>query len=377
MAGTQKRTTANRGRTISAVDKDVRALNERMDGLEQSVEAGFASVVDLLREQQAQKLNDEIQAQVQYDEDEDFDEVDDDFEDEPVQVDPRQHDLRGYAKPQKKAKRRTPVGERDGDKTIRNLHPHQARFRLGNQRDPYRVILEGRGQPGDTDQIPASLVGDINYKRNFGRIFEEITLDEYDALQEQYAGYGTGGYEGGYSEAELVQESARTIYDSRDEGRGLGPRYIDAVGSNPEVTRAARQAMGQVDDLTFEERQELDTFRRRQSGLLPPDPNDPSGRETAGRLKRQQRVRQQNQRNLAGRDNESQRMGNFVRNLEKGGRAGRSKVGVIPEGELDKPVTLERGQEYVVGGGIQLAQGGPSRRIPTENVPPIPQRRTR
>lgn len=400
-AGATRRKTP-RGRTAAAVDKDLKAfkneVTNRFDGIE-SLLHGIATSVSANR---AQELNDEVQASVQYDDEpaqqvgeirlphtyqdvqeewEGFEEESpwDEYDDDPEPaLDPRDFQQRGYAKPRKR-RGATPVGERPGDKIIRNLHNHPLRLRLGKPSDPYRVNLEPRGEPGDVDQIPRSLVGDLGYKRNLNRSFEEITSDEYDALVEQYAGYSTGGYQGGYTDAELVLDSDRTIYDTAQGGavepRGFGPKFLDVVGSDRQRNSAARDAMGVDDDgFTVDDRVEMEIMRRRAQGLLPPDPSDPSGREAMGRMKRRQAIANQQRRKLAGQDRESQIMAQRIAALEQGGRAGRSKVGVIPEGEIDKPVRLVRGQDVVVAGGRQLAEGGPSRRIPTENVPQVPRR---
>lgn len=395
MAGeTTRKTTARRGRTVAAVDKDLKALKADVSNLQDGVD----SIVQLLQAQAAQQVNEEVQANVQwteepavpvaeydgelYDEDEDFDQFDEDDEDfEAAPIDPRDYQSRGYARAPKKKKSR--VGNRNGDKIIRNIRSHQARFRIGNPRDPFRVILEARGAPGDTDQIPASLVNDINYKRNLNKVFEEISEAEYDALQSMYAGYATGGFDGGYIDAELVQDRDRTVATMVDvsdpRSRGLGPRYVDAVGADVQRNAAARQAQGAfADGLSQDDQAELVMLRRRQQGLLPPDPSDPSGRETMARLKRRQAVsRTRTASQLAGNDRESQIMAQRIAQLEGGGRAGRSKVGVLPEGELGKPVSMVRGQMDVVTSPYGIASGAPSRRLPTENVPQVQQRRTR
>ena len=163
--------------------------------------------------------------------------------------------------------------------------------------------------------------------------------------------------------------------------RGFGPRYVDSVGADVQRHDAMRQATSQVgDDLSVDDQAELQLLRRRQQGLLPPDPSDPSGRETMARLKRRQAVTraQANQRQLAGNDRESQIMAQRIAALEQGGRAGKSRVGVIPEGALSLPVSMTQGSIDVVSAGpYGLAQGAPSRRLPTENVPQVPQRRSR
>jgi hypothetical protein len=413
-AGGTRKAATNRGRTTAAVDKDLKEFKNEVSSRFDGLEAGLANIANLLSDQRAQQLNDEVQASVQYDEapaqqvgeirlpaqqfEEEWEDVgfEDDFEDdeydddpEPV-VDPRDFQQRGYARPRRNGRKgRTPVGQRPGDKIIRNLHPNPLRLRLGKPSDPYRVNLEARGEPGDVDQIPRSLVNDLGYKRNLNRSFEEITEDEFNALTEHYAGLSTGGYQGGYTDAELVMDEDRTIYDSSAGGiqydvndprtwpghthSGLGPKILDTVGSDRQVSSAVRDAYGQTMDA--DDQAEFEIARRRMQGLLPPDPRDPSGAQAMAKLKRKAAIRRQAQRQLAGQDRESQIMAQRIRALEQGGRAGRSEVGVLPQGELDKPVRLVRGQEAVVSPRGVVQQGVPGRRIPTENVPQVPQRR--
>ena len=371
-----KRTAANKGRTVAAVDKDLKAfkddVNSRFDDLENSVNAGFTQIANLLSDKRAQELNDQVQQDVQYD-DEPAEYVGDlEYEDEeyePVEVDVR--DFRQSGRSSRKKK----VGERPGDRIIRNLHPKQARARIGNPRDPYRINLEPRGNPGDTDQIPASLVNDIGYKRNLGKLWEEISQDEFEALTDQYAGYG-GGFQGGYQDVEMSYDEDRTIYDSRDDqydvrrpqtwpgyrGGGVGPRISQAVGSDPQLTAAAQHAMGQ--EYTPEEVAEFQRIRAQQQGLAMPDPNDPNGRQAIQRIQRAARRRQQPQRRIAGNDRESQAMERYLRNMESGGRAGPSRQGVIPEGALDAPVTLVRSNDIPVTGEFGVDTSGRSRQIP-------------
>ena len=153
MAGTTTRKTpARRGRTVASVDKDVKVLKADVADLK----SGVDNILALLTAKAEQKANEDIQSQVQwteepavavgefsvdeYDEDEDFEF--DDYEEEEVSapIDPRDFQARGYAREAPKKKKR--VGQRNGDRIIRNIRPHMARFRLGNPRDPCRVPLE-------------------------------------------------------------------------------------------------------------------------------------------------------------------------------------------------------------------------------------------
>jgi hypothetical protein len=96
-----------------------------------------------------------------------------------------------------------PRAPKAGPKIIRNITGLPVHFRLGNQKDPYRVQLAPRGQQGDTESIPVALQQDYSFIQGVGKLFEIITETEMRALQ-----YGQVGY--------LARDDAATIYREAD-----------------------------------------------------------------------------------------------------------------------------------------------------------------
>lgn len=378
-APARKTAAKKRARSAAQIDKDVQSLKRDVE----EVKGGIDSIVNLLRDQNAQRENEAIQAQVEYTDEpaqyvgefavperdvEDYDEFEEVEDTEEEEYEPEENfvDVRDFRKSGKTRRSATKkkVGERSGDRIVRNLHEKMVRIRLGNPRDPYRVNLEARGTPGDTDQIPASLVNDIGYKRNHGRTFEEITNEEYDALTDIYSGYGAG-FQGGYDNVDMSYAEDRTIARLTDvsdpRSRGVGPRYVDAPGSDPLATAKARASAGQ--EYTAEEVAEYQRIRAQQQGLAMPDPNDPTGKQAMQNLHKKAQRRQNPPRQIAGNDRESQVMAQRLAQMEQGGRAGPSAQGVIPEGELSKPVRLTKGNSIPVSGPRTLDTSGRSRQI--------------
>lgn len=280
-------------------------VNEKVDALAATVEelsTGIGTLVEQLTEQRAAQLI---------------------AESRPVEA------------VQEAPKQKTPVGQRDGDAIVRNLAPYDTRVRIGKESDPYRVNLAPRGQKGDTSAIPAALRGDLNYKNNLGVAFEEISEEEYDALRNVRAPRRSDPVTEQHRERTVIRDEDTTVARKRDvtpEDRlsRVGPHYLDVPGSNN-----PSNDIGQFDRADAEADPEYREFlrfkmmqRRERQGDFPEarqsGPRDPV--EAA----------------LQSDEPEARAMAAYIRKMEGGGRAGESATGVIPKGELTKPVVVER-----------------------------------
>jgi len=96
-----------------------------------------------------------------------------------------------------------PRAPKAGPKIIRNITGVPVHFRLGNQKDPYRVQLAPRGQQGDTESIPVALQQDYSFIQGVGKLFEIITETEARNLQYSPVGY-------------LARDDAAKIYRQED-----------------------------------------------------------------------------------------------------------------------------------------------------------------
>lgn len=137
----------------------------------------------------------------------------------------------------KRRKKNSNVGQREGDKFVRALNTRPARVWLGNRKDPYELNFQRRGMPGDVQAVPASLTATTVYQRNLGVIFEEVTPEEVAAIR-----YNTPISQSPLPQAEMVRSQDNVIAEGQwDEKtktvvqRGLGPRYVDKPGSDPQV----------------------------------------------------------------------------------------------------------------------------------------------
>ena len=141
-----------------------------------------------------------------------------------------------------------------GPKIIRNLRQMPVHFRLGNNKDPYRVQLAPRGQQGDTESIPVALQVDYAFIRGVGSLFEIITVTEARALQYQPVGYL------GRTDAPKVYTEADTVIQTADDWDGKGQRapedrnvrtsgqvFADVPGSDEALHETLRHGQENVD----------------------------------------------------------------------------------------------------------------------------------
>lgn len=315
MAGTEKKATTTRV-TAAQVNEKVDGLVERFEGLEDAI-GGIAS---MLAEQNAAKIIKEAAQQV-----------------EDAQA-PR-------------PRKRTPVGEREGDVIVRNLHPHLMRVRIGKDSDPYRINLQPRGTKGDTMAVPASLRSDLHYKNNLGKSFEEITEEMSDALRGQRRRNRLDDPETiKHRENRVVttdeQATVARKVDVTPEDRlsRVGPQYMDVAGSNnpSNFVNEAELKAGVDAEADAEYRAFLQWRKSQAAARSGVQPTDFSGARQTGRPGRDVIAESLNTQGGDELSREAVAMARYVKRLESGGRAGASDYGVIPKGELTKPVVVER-----------------------------------
>ena len=127
-----------------------------------------------------------------------------------------------------------PRAPRKTAKTIRNLRGTQVHARLlsQNPKDPFRITLQPRGQQGDTDIIPVSLLDDRTFLDGIDVLWEVITATEAQKLQSEYAPIG---YLGDGRGAKIIRPQDTTITTQDD--------WDGKPGSMPERrTPAGKQA---------------------------------------------------------------------------------------------------------------------------------------
>ena len=309
--------------TAAQVDTKVDALAEAVDALSTEVVGltdGIGSIVEMLTEQRAAQLISEAAEQAK------------------AEVPPQPRDNFGPGQGQDPLPQKAPVGSRDGDTIVRNLHNRPIRVRIGREDQPYRINLERRGEKGDTTAIPAALRSDLNYKNNLGVAFEEISDAEFDALRGRRRSRRVDPITEQHRQNLVVtQDADRTVavlQDTTPQDRlsQIGPRYKDVPGSRnpsnemPELTSADAEFDPEYREfLRFKAaqratRQDADLGDARVSGRTQRDPVESALRSD---------------------DAEARAMAAYIRKMESGGRAGDSATGVIPKGELSKPVVFE------------------------------------
>lgn len=242
----------------------------------------------------------------------------------------------------KPRKAKTPVGEREGDVTIRNITSRLVRVRLGKASDPYRIELQPRGRSGDVADVPGSLVGTTQFKRNVGRVFEIISSD--DAAGIDYSGTTTRQF----PMADLVREAERIVarqkFDpntglpieqmrqtDRSLGGPVGPRIAAAPGSDNVL-------MGIPEGVTPEVAEFLAWKASRGTLGAPMNAGPAPGAYEPGAQTGVSLLTRLEQAARSG----DQEAGAMARKL----RASAEK-GVIPEGELEKPLRVTRNQVSV------------------------------
>jgi hypothetical protein len=309
---TESKKTATRV-TAAQVNEKVNALADRFDGIEDAL-GGIAS---MLSEQNAAKIISDAARQV-----------------EAAQA----------PKPRKRS-----VGERDGDVIVRNLHGNQVRVRIGKETDPYRINLQPRGQKGDSVAIPASLRSDMNYKNNLGVAFEEISDEMADALRGQKRNRRLDDAETIKHRERTVttdeQATVRRMEDTTPEDRlsRVGPHYLDVTGSNnPSNDVDVNSLKSGVDVEADADYAAFLAWRKSQNQARAGGGADFSDARVSGRAGRDVIADSLNVQGGDELSREAQTMARYVKKLESGGRAGASDYGVIPKGELTKPVVVER-----------------------------------
>jgi len=233
-------------------------------------------------------------------------------------------------------RKRTPVGERTGDVVVRNLHPRAVRVRIGKETDPYRINLAPRGQKGDTMAVPASLRNDLNYKNNLGIAFQEITQEDADKLRGQRRSKRVDPETEKARNRTVTQDADATVarkVDTTPEAQltRVGPRYKDVPGSrNPDNNLDAADLSWADAEGDPEYRQFLEFKAAQRAARAGQDFSEAPvrGRDPIAK-------------NLNSDDPEARAMAAYLRKMEGGGRAGPSETGVIPKGELTKPVRVE------------------------------------
>lgn len=310
--------------TAAQVDNKVEALTETVEALAEQVgglETGIGSIVEMLTEERAAKKIAEAKAEAQA-------------------ALAAENALANEAVERRSAhlvQERAPVGERDGDVYVRNLHERSLRVRIGKQSDPFRINLAPRGQKGDTTAVPASLRGDLGYRNNLGVAFEEISDQEMMSLAGRRSRRRQDPELEKARRGQTVRDEDRTVAHMRDatpEDRltRVGPRYVDLPGShNPsnalpesELTRADAEADPEY-RMWLQWKQQQAAERQ---GALGHEVNE-----------RPQKVISQSAADriaeaAASGDPEAQAMARYVQKMEA--------KGVLPPGELSKPVTVER-----------------------------------
>lgn len=113
-----------------------------------------------------------------------------------------------------------PSAPRKGPKTIRNLRGTVVHARLysQNQKDPFRIALNPRGQQGDTAVIPVALQDDGTYIQGVGVLWEVITQTEAKAIQ-----YSPVGYLGREDAPTIIRPEDTTVATA-DDWDGTGRR---------------------------------------------------------------------------------------------------------------------------------------------------------
>jgi hypothetical protein len=111
-----------------------------------------------------------------------------------------------------------PRAPKAGPKIIRNITGVPVHFRLGNQKDPFRVQLAPRGQQGDTEAIPVALQQDYSFIKGNGQLFEIITETEARSLE-----YSPVGYLGRVDAPKVYRQEDTTI-QTADNWDGQGRR---------------------------------------------------------------------------------------------------------------------------------------------------------
>lgn len=113
-----------------------------------------------------------------------------------------------------------PSPPRKGPKTIRNLRGTVVHARLysQNQKDPFRIALNPRGQQGDTAVIPVALQDDGTYLQGVDVLWEVITQTEAKAIQ-----YAPVGYLGREDAPQVIRPEDSTVATA-DDWDGTGRR---------------------------------------------------------------------------------------------------------------------------------------------------------
>ena len=112
-----------------------------------------------------------------------------------------------------------PRAPKAGPKIIRNITGVPIHFRLGNQKDPFRVQLAPRGQQGDTEAIPVALQQDYSFIQGRDKLFEIITETEARSLE-----YSPVGYLARDDAAKIYREEDTTIVTADNwDGKGRRP----------------------------------------------------------------------------------------------------------------------------------------------------------
>ena len=235
-------------------------------------------------------------------------------------------------------KRKTPVGERNGDVVVRNLHTRSVRVRIGKETDPYRINLAPRGQKGDTMAVPASLRGDLNYKNNLGVAFQEISQEDADNLRtKRRSARRENEYQKVRDQRTVTQDADTTVSRKVDttpeaELSRVGPRYKDVPGSRNPSNVLDPNDLGWADAESDPEYRAFLQYKAQQQAARQSGQDFPEA-PTRGR--------DPVEKALHSDDKEATAMARYIRKLEGGGRAGPSETGVIPKGSLSLPVRVE------------------------------------
>lgn len=147
-----------------------------------------------------------------------------------------------------------PRAPKAGPKIIRNITGVPVHFRLGSQKDPFRVQLAPRGQQGDTEAIPVALQQDYSFIQGRDRLFEIITETEARNLQ-----YAQVGYLARDDAAQIYRQEDTTIQTADNwDGKGrrapedrnvrtTGQKLADLPGSDVALHDTIRGGQAQTD----------------------------------------------------------------------------------------------------------------------------------